>query len=295
MTNRSISCHSGNMYRIKHLLLATDLTERSQRAFERAIQLKSELGAAVTLLHALEPGLFPAIGEERYADAEGLLRTLIAELPEDKRAGVACDIRVGEPFTAIIDEADKYNAELIIVGQPAKGGLKELFIGTTTERVVLHSDLPVLVVNEPVRGAYSHVMVAMDLSEGAIRALETAYRIAPEAEFLIVHAWHVPLMAFGTTDAAERVAIRKSKRVRERVDRRFKEFLSELAPHAKAPRIELLEGSPQVEIRSQMAVFNPDLLAMGTHARSAMKTAMIGSLSREFLAEARCDMLVAHA
>jgi nucleotide-binding universal stress UspA family protein len=282
------------MYKIKHLLLATDLTDRSQRAFERAIQLKSELGAAVTLLHALEPGLFPAIGEERYADAEGLLRNLITELPEDKRTGVTSEIRVGEPFSSIIDEADKHDAELIIVGQPAKGGLKELLIGTTTERVVLHSDLPVLVVNEPVRGAYSHVMVAMDLSEGAIRALETAYRIAPDAEFLIVHAWHVPVMTLGTM-AAERVAVRKSKRVRERVDRRFKEFLSELAPQARAPRFEFLEGSPHVAIRNQMAVFNPDLLAMGTHARSAMKTAMIGSLSREFLAEARCDMLLAHA
>jgi len=46
-------------------VVATDLTDRSQRAFERAIQLKGELGAAATLLHALEPGLFPAIGEER--------------------------------------------------------------------------------------------------------------------------------------------------------------------------------------------------------------------------------------
>ena len=295
MTSRSSSCHSDNMYGNRHLLVATDLTDRSQRAFERAIQLKSELGAAVTLLHALEPGLFPAIGEERYADAEGLLRNLITELPEDKRAGVTSEIRVGEPFSSIIDEADKHDAELIIVGQPAKGGLKEFFIGTTTERVVLHSDLPVLVVNEPVRGAYSHVMVAMDLSEGAIRALETAYRIAPDAEFLIVHAWHVPSITFDANDAAERVAVRKSKRVRERVDRRFKEFLSDLAPHARTPRFEFLEGSPHVAIRSQMAVFNPDLLAMGTHARSAMKSAMIGSLSREFLAEGRCDMLVAHA
>ncbi len=70
MTSRSTSCRSGNMYRVRHLLLATDLTERSQRAFERAIQLKSEVGASVTLIHALEPGLFPAIGDERYADAE---------------------------------------------------------------------------------------------------------------------------------------------------------------------------------------------------------------------------------
>jgi len=34
---------------------------------------------------------------------------------------------------------------------------------------------------------------------------------------------------------------------------------------------------------------------MGTHARSALKTAMIGSLAREFLAEAACDVLVARA
>jgi len=124
------------MWRITRLLVATDLSERSQRAFERAIQLKSQAGATVTLLHAVEPGLFPAIGEERYADAEDFLRDQIAALPEDKRAGVTCDIRVGEPFTTIIDEAHKQNAELIVLGQPAKGGLKELFIGTTTERVV---------------------------------------------------------------------------------------------------------------------------------------------------------------
>ena len=280
------------MSKVARLLVATDLTERSQRAFERAIELKSQAGATatVTLLHAVEPGLFPAIGEERYADAEDFLRDQIAALPEEKRAGIACDIRVGEPFTTIIDEAHRRNAELIVLGQPAKGGLKELFIGTTTERVVRYSDLPVLVVKEPLRGAYQRVLVAMDLSEGAIRALETAYRIAPEAEFLILHAWSAPLVDFGMSDFA-----RESQRVRELVDRRTKEFLSQLAPRAAEPRFELIDSSPYVAIRNQISVFGPDILAMGTHGRSALKTAMIGSLAREFLAEAACDVLVARA
>ena len=136
------------MSKIARLLVATDLTERSQRAFERAIELKSQAGAT-PLSHCFmpsSPASFRAIGEERYADAEDFLRDQIAALPEEKRAGVACDIRVGEPFTTIIDEAHRRNAELIVLGQPAKGGLKELFVGTTTERVVRYSDLPVLVV-----------------------------------------------------------------------------------------------------------------------------------------------------
>lgn len=283
------------MSNITHLLVATDLTERSQRAFERAVQLKSQAGATATLLHAVEPGLFPAIGEERYADAEDFLRDQLAALPENERAGVACDIRVGEPFTTIIDEAHKRNAELIVLGQPAKGGLKELFIGTTTERVVRYSDVPVLVIKEPLGGAYQRVLVAMDLSEGAIRALETAYRIAPDAQFLILHAWHAPLMGFGTSDAAERVVARENQRVRELVDRRSKEIISRLGPHAGTPRFELIEGNAHDAIRNQISQFNPDLLAMGTHARSALKSAMTGSLAREFLVEAACDVLVVRA
>jgi nucleotide-binding universal stress UspA family protein len=283
------------MSNISRLLVATDLTERSQRAFERAVELKSQAGATVTLLHAVEPGLFPAIGEERYADAEDFLRGQIAALPESKRAGVACDIRVGEPFTTIIDEAHKHHAELIVLGQPAKGGLKELFIGTTTERVVRYSDLPVLVVKEPPRANYQRVLVAMDLSEGAIRALETAYRIAPDAEFFILHAWHAPLMGFGTSDAAERVVARENQRVRELFDRRSKEFISRLGQRTGTPRFELIEGDTSAAIRNKISEFHPDLLAMGTHARSALKSAMMGSLAREFLVEAASDVLVVRA
>ena len=280
------------MSKIARLMVATDLTERSQRAFERAIELKSQAGGTitVTLLHAVEPGLFPAIGEERYADAVDFLRGQIAALPEEKRAGVACNVRVGEPFTTIIDEAHRQNADLIVLGQPAKGGLKELFIGTTTERVLGHSDLPILVVKKLVRGAYQRVLVAMDLSEGAIRALETAYRIAPDADFLMLHAWYAPIIDFGASDFAQ-----ESQRVRELIDRRTKESLSRLAPRAAAPRFELIDSSPHVAIRNQISVFDPDILAMGTHARSPLKAAMIGSLAREFLAEAACDVLVARA
>lgn len=152
-----------------------------------------------------------------------------------------------------------------------------------------------LVVKEPFRSAYQRVLVAMDLSQGAIRALETAYRLAPDAQFFILHAWHAPLMGFGTSDAAQRVVARENQRVRDLVDRRSGELVSRLAHHAGTPRFELIEGNPYDAIRNQISAFNPDVLAMGTHARSALKTATTGSLAREFLVEAACDVLVARA
>jgi nucleotide-binding universal stress UspA family protein len=110
----------------------------------------------------------------------------------------------------------------------------ELFTGTTTDRVVRFSDLPVLVVKDAPSGAYERVLVAMDLSDGAVRALETAYRIAPDAEFLIVHAWQEASMAFGTSDAGARLTARENKRVRELVERKSKDFLSRFAPRDAA-------------------------------------------------------------
>jgi nucleotide-binding universal stress UspA family protein len=160
---------------------------------------------------------------------------------------------------------------------------------------VRFSDLPVLVVKERPGGAYERVLAAMDLSEGAIRALEAAYRIAPDAQFLIVHAWHEALMGFGTSDAAARLTARENKRVRALVERKSKDFLSRLAPRAKTPQFELIEGSPEAVIRKQIAAFEPDLLAMGTHARSPLKIATLGSLARELLAEVPCDVLVVRA
>jgi nucleotide-binding universal stress UspA family protein len=55
------------------------------------------------------------------------------------------------------------------------------------------------------------------------------------------------------------------------------------------------EGNPFFVIREAMAAFQPDLPAVGMHARSGIDVAIVGSLARELLVEAPCDVLVARA
>lgn len=74
---------------------------------------------------------------------------------------------------------------------------REMFRGTTAERVVRHGVHPVLVVKDPVTGPYRRVVVvATDLSSHAEAAARTAAQLAPQGEIILLHAVHQPYIAF---------------------------------------------------------------------------------------------------
>jgi nucleotide-binding universal stress UspA family protein len=162
--------------------------------------------------------------------------------------------------------------------------------------VARHGDRPVLIVKQRPGDAYRRVLVAVDFSEGCSRALEAAYEIAPTAEFLAVHAWQVPAGGLATRQAAEDNVHEENELLRRRVARQASDHLAELeASPPRPPRIEMIEGNPFFVLRAAIGSFHPDLLAIGTHARSGIAVPVIGSLAREFLTDAPCDVLVVRA
>ena len=181
------------MAQLAHLLAGTDLTVRSVHPLQRALQLKAESYCQVTVLNVVEHGLTSSIAERRRAEAVSELATWKRSLSDASQMGVSVDVVVGDPFAAILEVLRSVQAELAIIGGPGKRGLKELFTGTTAERVIRLADQPVLMVNQHATGPYKRVLVAMDFSQGAKRALEWACRIAPEAEIRLVHAWLPPV------------------------------------------------------------------------------------------------------
>jgi nucleotide-binding universal stress UspA family protein len=281
------------MASITHILVASDLTERSRPALHRALQLKQQLGADMTLLHVIEPGLPPAVTERRRQEALSVLREEINAAYRGELRRFSLDILVGERLATIIEHAGTRGADLIILGDTAKRRWKDLFVGTTTERVVRHSSQPVLVVSGPGSAPYKRALAAWDLSPGARLALEAALLIASEAHCRIVHAWQVPLIAeFAGKKAGERAVAEESHHVRALLEREIDNAKSR-TPLLIAPEIRIVEGSPYFVIRDEMREYRPDLLAMGTHARSSLGTALVGSLARDLLTEASCDVLVA--
>jgi nucleotide-binding universal stress UspA family protein len=275
--------------------VGTDLSERSERAMARAAQLSRANHATLTVQHVAEPGLSVAARERRRVVAEEGLRDWYAHLPEGDRGAASLRVETGEPFAVLLAQARERDADLIVLGEPGKKGLKEFFLGTTMERVIQHSDRPVVVVKQPAKEPYRRVLVAADFSEGAARAMRSALQVAPAADLLLVHAWLLPPVGFASPAAAEEKMERENELLAQRLLRQAQDIMIELGSQAKPPRIQLMMGNPFFVLRDTIASFKPDLLAMGTHARSGMAIAMVGSLARAMLVEAPCDVLVARA
>jgi universal stress protein E len=271
------------MAQVAQILLASDLTDRSWCALVRAVQLKRATAAALTLLHVAEGGLTGELSQSRRAAAMATMEGILSRACGGKLRRVVVKVLLGDPVAQIVAEAESRSADLLVLGGPGKHRIKELFVGTTAERVIRHSRRPVLVAKVRSDQPYRRVLIAFDRSEAAQQALATALALAPRADFRLVHAWQSPEALRGSQEA-ERTEV-LIENAAEQVMRRS------LYPHTSLA-VEVAEGAPVPVITSALGRFGPDLLAMGTHTRGRLQTAFFGSMAQELLAASSCDVLV---
>lgn len=149
------------MYR--HLLAATDGSELSSLAVDHAIELARSLGAKLTLLHVagqypppmlVDGTVFPTLPQEEHEAAAAKQSKQILDpcVAKAEAAGVAC-IALHESdsaaWHAIIETAARAECDVIVMGSHGRGGLASLIMGSQTQRVLHHTNLPVLVVRQP--------------------------------------------------------------------------------------------------------------------------------------------------
>jgi nucleotide-binding universal stress UspA family protein len=91
-----------------------------------------------------------------------------------------------------------------------------------------------------------------------------------------------------------RAADDANQRLRTQEEQQLQAFIEHGAAGRQFP-MEIVDGEPEAAVRGALGRFNADLLALGMHARGRTPTPLIGSLAREFLVTAPCDVLVARA
>ncbi len=139
----------------QHILLPTDGSETALRAVRQGAALAARLGARVTVMTALEhfpagimassyrPGEVPQespgleAAQARLAQAEAAVR----------EAGLQPQsllLREGPVYRAILEAAQQSGADLIVMGTHGMGLMERLFLGSQTQRVLAHTQIPVL-------------------------------------------------------------------------------------------------------------------------------------------------------
>ena len=150
------------MERWKRILCPVDFSEVSLEAWEYALSVVKECGAAVTLLHVVEPIVAPAdfsFGPLTNAEVEDQMAARATESLEGLRAkaGIPSErisVRVerGRSFTEIVRVAMEEKANLIILATHGYTGITHALLGSTAEKVVRKAPCPVLTVKPEAYG-----------------------------------------------------------------------------------------------------------------------------------------------
>ena len=141
----------GGTTSFKRLLYATDLGESSAAAMQYAIELAQQFSAELTVLTVVEYlSLSYALAAHLDKEREERMRTTQKELDafvvRQKAEGMQVKTRVvdGKAYERILSVADELDVDCIILNLQSKGLLERAFLGSTAERVVRLSAIPVL-------------------------------------------------------------------------------------------------------------------------------------------------------
>lgn len=141
----------------KRILLPTDGSEASQRAIQSGVDFARSIGAEVVAMtatpefHALTANaeMLEQTRDEYLAASRASGQRLLDQVAAVARdAGVPCTVAQAvsdEPYEAIIATARDKLCDLIVMASHGRRGIKGLLLGSETQKVLVHSAIPVLV------------------------------------------------------------------------------------------------------------------------------------------------------
>lgn len=141
--------------RARRILVPTDFSAMAYHALAHAVALARLHGAALDLVHIVEPhpepGLAGAVvgwGEDRphrVEEARMALRDLTEEVEFDGLP-VALHALIGQPALGVLEAAEKLDSDLIVMGTHGRTGARRFFLGSVAEKVVQLAPCPAFVV-----------------------------------------------------------------------------------------------------------------------------------------------------
>ncbi|MCP9198689.1 universal stress protein [Gramella sp. GC03-9] len=145
---------------MKNILVPTDFSDQAEKALKVAAQLARKFDGDIYLLHMLELPLqlIDPVGGGSQNLPEALFFMKLAhqrfahlmKQPYLEGIKVYETVEFHRAFDGIMEIGKEKNCDLIVMGSHGVSGFQEMFIGSNTEKVVRHSDIPVLVIKNDI-------------------------------------------------------------------------------------------------------------------------------------------------
>lgn len=292
------------------IVCGTDFSEDARRAARAAVGLAGPAGDDVYLVHGLELPTITFIAGDGVMvpptipapDNEQLRKEVLDKLEAEARSlgpRVKPVLSIGAPEVVLVEEAQRYQARLLVVGSHGASGAARVFIGSTADRLARSSPLPLLVVRGDAarfgewaqRRRELRVLVCVDFEEATETVVGAALDLCRGGgcSLHLAHAIETPWPFLATTGRAQPAA-----RLAE-LEGLVGEAMADLADRRQVPpdRVHILRGKPAAVLAKLAADEAFDLIVAGTHARRGIDRVLLGSVATGLLHRAPCPMLIA--
>lgn len=263
---------------MKKIIVPIDFSEYSEYALEAAASIAKKHKSELIILHMLELSNAIISTDSNSLNEEAVFYLKLAEKkfeafldkPYLEDLEITPIVKHFKVWSEINEVADEHQANLVVMGSHGISGIKEAIVGSNTEKVVRHSNIPVLVIkHNPILLEFENGVFASDFSDEAI----TPYINARTTFKKLGVKMH--LVYVNSPDGSFRSSLE--------IDKRVSDFLKK----ADGDLDNLSEVNVVSDYSIEKGILNfanvigADLIAVATHGRKGLSHFFEGSISED--------------
>ena len=271
---------------MKNIIVPTDFSDQAADALKFAVDMAKQSNGEIWLAHVVELPMSadPMITTSLYVD-DSIVKDSIAraqkgfdKLTSKHRASgvkINTSVEFGSPTMAILNMIEEKKADGVVMGTKGASGLKEVFIGSNTEKIVRGSKVPVISIPRSAKiGSIKNIVFPNSLREGneklilAVKDLQNFFKATLHVVFVNTPA----------------------------LFKRDYETIGRLNTYAKRYMLKNFELHVYNDISEQEGTMNfaqdidADMIALGTHGRHGIAHLFSGSIAEDLVNHVQCPL-----
>ncbi|MEP4197341.1 MAG: universal stress protein [Aliishimia sp.] len=275
---------------LTRIIVATDLSPRSDRAVERAFQVANLLSLPVEALLVLDDALPETLLSPLHSKAHSQLGALCARSANGVRYSI--NVQIGDPTEQLVNASEPAETTLLVMGPHRPRPFLDKLRETTMQRVVRRTGAAVLLVNEPVMGSYKKILSMIDFNDPSTAAMQLGASLSGNTSPITpVHAVHIPYS--GALDTTGTIQLDLQNSLSDDAvsqDKIWRAGFGDLEPRLNAT--EICVSPPEGLVKDATADRSYDLITAGAHGPVGAGRSLLGSVADDLMRNPPCDVLI---
>ncbi len=278
------------------MVLLLDTSELAEAVIPYAVHLASKMGSEIDVVNAIE-------GE---AYAERLARAYLDKIADEiKDPGIKKKRSVilrGKAAEQILDYVDRNKIDIIAAASHGHSGIRRWVIGSTIDKIIRGTKVPVLLVHSKEKSAvsrqaaFTHVLLPLDGSKTAEAALPYAESVVNKTKARVSLFRAVSPLVDQYAGPPEGYVVDYTGKVMQALQEEAADYLKQTAKLFEERGIlvstTMIVGSPASEILKYIEKQKVDLVVMSTHGRTGFGRWILGSVADKILHSVEVPLLL---